>query len=52
MSSPDFDGLREIDPAGVPEGATTADQLLTPAERSDYLRQVEAESGESLVESA
>ena len=48
VSSPDFDGIRECP---IPEEATSADDLLTPEECLDYCRQVEAESGERLIES-
>jgi hypothetical protein len=48
VSSPDFDGIREI--GQIPSEAISANQFLTPEESIDYCRQIEAESGESLIE--
>lgn len=50
VSSPDFDGIREIDPADLPSDAGEIDHSLTPEEYFEYLEQVEAEGGEALLE--
>jgi hypothetical protein len=52
VSSPDFDGIREVGPADLPADATPADDLLTPDECIGYCLSVEAESGETLTETA
>jgi hypothetical protein len=52
VSSPDRDGIKEIDPAGLPALAVEAGDLLTPDEALDYCRQVQDESGETLIEEA
>jgi hypothetical protein len=52
VSSPDLDGIKEIDPAGLPASAVAACDLLTPDEALDYCRQIQEESGETLIEEA
>lgn len=49
VSSPDFDGIKEVDPADIPGDAVPADDLLTPDECLGYCRQVQEESGEQLI---
>lgn len=52
VASPDFDGVREIRPGDLPGDIEPADGLLTPEEAADCCRQLEAEFGLTLVESA
>lgn len=40
--------VREID--SLPEGATSLDGMITPEEAIEWCKQIEAESGEVLVE--
>lgn len=47
-SSVDFDGIREV--RGLDEGATPIDGLMTPDEAIEFIKAVEAESGESILE--
>ncbi len=46
--SGDFDGVREIE--ALPADATDAADLMTPEEMADIIGQVQAESGEVLIE--
>jgi hypothetical protein len=50
FGSGDFDGVKEI--AGLPDNTVSADGLITPEEATDVLGQIEAESGETLLEAA
>jgi hypothetical protein len=50
FASGDFDGVREIN--AVPANATPLDGLMTPEECIEVCREIEAESGETLIEEA
>jgi hypothetical protein len=50
VSSPDFDGIREIKESDIPADCVNASDLLTADEAIDYMMQVEDESGEIIVD--
>ena len=50
VSSPNFDGIREIGKADFPVDCVECNDLMIPDEAIDYMMQVEDESGEMIVD--
>lgn len=50
VSSPDFDGVREISREEFPADCVECNDLMVPDEAIDYMMQVEDESGEIIVD--
>lgn len=50
VSSPDFDGIKEIGKADFPSSAVNINDAMDAEEAIDYMMQVEDESGEAIVD--